>query len=84
MGLTECEISFLNYYLNNYNAKWMRVFNNKHPIFETRVDLYTIFKRKLKNQPVTGQRTYISMFRQLVEGKWYFIPELLNQYKEEL
>ena len=62
----------------------MRVFNNKHPIFETRVDLYTIFKRKLKNQPVTGQRTYISMFRQLVEGKWYFIPELLNQYKEEL
>lgn len=84
MRLTECEISFLNYYLNNYNAKWMRVFNNKHPIFETRVDLYTIFKRKLKNQPVTGQRTYISMFRQLVEGKWYFIPELLNQYKEEL
>lgn len=84
MRLTECEINFLNYYLNNYNAKWMRVFNNKHPIFETRVDLYTIFKRKLKNQPVTGQRTYISMFRQLVEGKWYFIPELLNQYKEEL
>ena len=84
MRLTECEISFLNYYLNNYNAKWMRVFNNKHPIFETRVDLYTIFKRKLKNQPVTGQKTYISMFRQLVEGKWYFIPELLNQYKEEL
>ena len=84
MGLTKYEINFLNYYLNNYNAKWMRVFNNKHPIFETRVDLYTIFKRKLKNQPVTGQRTYISMFRQLVEGKWYFIPELLNQYKEEL
>lgn len=84
MGLTKYEINFLNYYLNNYNAKWMRVFNNKHPIFETRVDLYTIFKRKLKNQPVTGQKTYISMFRQLVEGKWYFIPELLNQYKEEL
>lgn len=84
MGLTKYEINFLNYYLKNYNAKWMRVFNNKHPIFETRVDLYTIFKRKLKNQPVTGQKTYISMFRQLVEGKWYFIPELLNQYKEEL
>lgn len=84
MGLTKYEINFLNYYLNNYNAKWMRVFNNKHPIFETRVDLYTIFKRKLKNQPVTGQKTYISMFKQLVEGKWYFIPELLNQYKEEL
>ena len=84
MGLTKYEINFLNYYLNNYNAKWMRVFNNKHPIFETLVDLYTIFKRKLKNQPVTGQKTYISMFRQLVEGKWYFIPELLNQYKEEL
>ena len=46
MRLTECERNFLNYYLNNFNAKWMRVFNNKHPLFETRVDLYTIFKRK--------------------------------------
>lgn len=78
MRLTECERNFLNYYLNNFNAKWMRVFDNKHPLFETRVDLYTIFKRKLKNQPITGQKTYISMFKQLVEGKWYSIPELLN------
>lgn len=84
MKLSECEEKFLEFYLTNYNAKWMRVFNNKHPIFETRAQLYTIFKRKLKNQPVTGQKTYISMFKQLVEGKWYFIPDLLNKNKEEL
>lgn len=84
MRLTDWEKRFLNYYLNNYNAKWMRVFDNKHPLLETRVDLYTIYKRKLKNQPVTGQKTYTSMFRQLIEGKWYFIPDLLNNDKEEL
>lgn len=83
MRLTECERNFLIYYLHNFNAKWMRVFDNKHPLFETRVYLYTIFKRKLKNQPITGQKTYMSMFRQLVEGKWYSIPDLLNQDKEE-
>lgn len=83
MRLTECERNFLNYYLNNFNAKWMRVYDNKHPLFETRVDLYTIFKRRLKNQPITGQKTYISMFKQLVEGKWYFIPDILQQDKEE-
>lgn len=84
MKLTEFEKIFLIYYLNNYNAKWMRVFNNKHPLLETRVDLYTIYKRMIKIQPVIGQVTYISMFRQLVEGKWYFISDLLNKDKEEI
>ena len=37
----------------------------------------------LKNQPLTGQTTYINMFKQLDEGKWYFIPNLLNNNKEE-
>ena len=83
MNLTEYEKKFLNYYLNNYNAKWMRVFNNKHPILETRVDLYTIYKRLLKIQPIMGQTTYTSMFKQLVEGKWYYIPTLINEEKEE-
>lgn len=83
MKLTEWEITFLNYYLNNYNAKWIRVFNNKSILLETRVDLYTIYKRMLKNQPFTGQTTYINMFKQLDEGKWYFIPDLLNNNKEE-
>ena len=83
MKLTECEKRFLNYYLNNHNARWMRVFDNKHPLFETRVDLYNIFKKKLKNQPIVGQRTYISMFKQLVEGKFYYIPHLLKDAKEE-
>ena len=84
MKLTEFEKIFLIYYLNNYNAKWMRVFNNKHPLLETRVDLYTIYKRMIKIQPVIGQVTYISMFRQLVEGEWYFISDLLNKDKEEI
>lgn len=83
MKLTKWERIFLNYYLNNYNAKWIRVFNNKNTLLETRVDLYTIYKRMLKNQPLTGQTTYINMFKQLDEGKWYFIPNLLNNNKEE-
>lgn len=83
MKLTKWEIKFLNYYLNNFNAKWMRVFNNKHPLLETRVDLFNIYKMKLKCQPIKGQETLTSMFRQLEEGKMYLITDLLNQYKEE-
>ena len=55
MKLTKWERKFLNYYLNNFNAKWMRVFNNKHPLLETRVDLFNIYKMKLKGQPVVVQ-----------------------------
>lgn len=83
MELTKWERKFLSYYLNNFNAKWVRVFNNKHPLFETRVDLFNIYKRKLKIQPITGQETITSMFRQLQEGKMYLITNLLNQDKEE-
>ena len=79
MKLTRWEKMFLEYYLKNYNAKWMKVYNNKHPIFDTTVVLYTIYKRKLKNQPIIGQTTYTSMFQQLQEGKWYFILDLLKQ-----
>lgn len=82
-NLTDWEYKFLNYYLNKFSAKWVRVFNNKHPLLPTRVDLYTVYKRKLKNQPLTGSLTYSNMFKQLNEGKWYFIPDLLNIQKEE-
>lgn len=82
-NLTDWEYKFLNYYLNKFKAKWMRVFNNKHPLLDTRVDLYTVYKRKLKNQALTGSLTYSNMFKQLDEGKWYFIPDLLNIQKEE-
>ena len=77
-NLTKSERDLLNYYLNNYNAKWMQVFSNKHPIFETNVVFYSIFKRKLKNQPLSGERTCNGMFRSLIEGKFYFIPKLLE------
>ena len=46
-NLTKSERDLLNYYLNNYNAKWMQVFSNKHPIFETNVVFYSIFKINL-------------------------------------
>lgn len=82
-NLTEWEYKFLNYFLEKFNAKWVRVFNNKHPLLATRVDLYTIYKRKLKHQPLTESLTYSNMFEQLDEGKWYFIPNLLNGNKEE-
>ena len=51
MNLSQWEKSLLEYYLYNHKAKWMRVYNNKHPILETRVVFYTIFKRKIKKQP---------------------------------
>ncbi len=83
MKLTKWERKFLNYYLNNFNAKWMRVFNNKHPLLETRVDLFNIYKMKLKGQPVIGQETLTSMFKQLKEGEMYLITDLLKQDKED-
>ena len=42
------EKALLEYYLNNYNAKWIRVFHNKHPVLATKVIFYTKFKRLLK------------------------------------
>lgn len=83
MILSKWEEKLLVYYMNNFNAKWVRVFNNKHPLLNTRVDLYSIFKRKLLNQATTGQLTYTGMFEKLEEGKWYFIPDLIIQ-KEEI
>lgn len=84
MKLTQWEERFLTYYLNEFNAKWMKVYNNKHPIIETRVDLYTIYKRKLKHQPITSQETYTSMFKNLKTGEWYFIPSLLSSKEENI
>lgn len=80
--LTEWEYRFLKYYLDKFKAKWVRVFNNKHPLLATRADLYTIYKRRLKHQPLIDSLTYSNMFEQLEEGKWYFIPDLLNKNKE--
>ena len=81
--LTEWEYKFLKYYLDKFKAKWVRVFNNKHPLLAARVDLYTVYKRKLKHQPITESLTYSNMFKQLDEGKWYFIPNLLKNSKED-
>lgn len=82
-NLTKWEYSFLKYFLEKFNAKWVRVFNNKHPLLATRVDLYSVYKRKLKHQPLTESLTYSNMFKNLEEGKMYFISDLLNINKEE-
>lgn len=82
MNFSEWEKALLEYYVKNYNAKWIRVYNNKHSVLATRVVFHTIFKRKLKKQPYCGELTYTGMFKKLVEGDWYFIPNLLNDYKE--
>lgn len=77
------EKALLEYYLNNYNAKWIRVFHNKHPVVATKVIFYTKFKRLVKNQPYCGELTYTNLFYGLKEGDWYNITNLLNNYKEE-
>ncbi len=84
MHLTEWERNFLEYFMNKFNAKWMRVFNNKHPLLDTRIDLYSIYKRKLKHQAIAGQMSYSGMFKELNEGDWYLIADLLNTDKEEI
>lgn len=83
MKLTDFEKAFLRKYLEIYNAKWVRVYNNKHLLLDTRVDLYTIYKRKLKIQPKTSKETYTNMFKDLIEGNWYYIPDLLANEKED-
>lgn len=83
MKLTNWERKFLKYYMEKYKAKWMRVYNNKHPFFATTVDFFTIYKRHLKNQPITNNLTYTGMFKGFIEGEWYFIPYLLDNDKEE-
>lgn len=83
MRLTKWERKFLKYYMEKYKAKWMRVYNNKHPFLATTVDFFTIYKKHLKNQPITNNLTYTGMFRELIEGEWYFIPYLLENDKEE-
>ncbi len=77
--ITKWEYLFLKYYLNNYNAKWLKVYNNKHPLLETVVDLYTVYKRKLKIQAEVGVETHTGMFKYLKENEWYFIPNLLEE-----
>ena len=83
MNFSEWEKALLEFYLKNYNAKWIKVYNNKHPILETRVLFYTVFKRKIRKQPYCGELTYTGMFKSLVEGEWYFIPNLLNYEGEQ-
>ena len=45
MVLSTWERKFLEYYLQNHNAKWMRVYNNKHPLLDTHIDLYNTYKK---------------------------------------
>lgn len=83
MQLSDFEKAFLRKYLENYNAKWVQVYNNKQLLLDTRVYLYTIYKRRLKIQPKTSEETFTNMFKDLIEGKWYYIPDLLPNEKED-
>lgn len=76
------ELYFLKYHLEHYNAKYIRVFCNKHPVLPTKVVLYTGTKRKLKYQTVPGETTLCGMFKELNENTFYSIPQLIERYKE--
>ena len=67
MNLSQWEKSLLEYYLYNHKAKWMRVYNNKHPILETRVVFYTIFKRKIKKTEQTDKEEIIAAKEKLTK-----------------
>ena len=83
MDYNKWEKALLEYYLNNTNAKWVRVFYNKHPVMVTKVIFYTKLKKKVKEQPYCGELTYTNLFYRLKEGEWYEIATLLNDYREE-
>lgn len=78
MILTDYEKALLLYYQDNYNAKWIKVFNNQHVILETKINFYNTYKRILKNQPITGEVTYTNLFYNLSENTWYYISDLLR------
>ena len=83
MKIKQWEKTLLEFYQNNYNAKWMRVYNNKHPVLPTKVFFYTTFKRKIKKQPYCGELTFTGMFKNLKQGDWYNISNLLETYRKE-
>ena len=65
MKIKQWEETLLEFYQNNYNAKWMRVYNNKHPVLPTKVFFYTTFKRKIKKQAYCGELTFTGMYKNL-------------------
>lgn len=78
------ELFFLQYHLKEYNAKYIKVFNNKNNLIPTKVVLYNGVKRKLKYQPIPGELTLSKMFSELEENTFYSIPQLIkNEYKGE-
>ncbi|WP_304818966.1 hypothetical protein [uncultured Clostridium sp.] len=78
------ELFFLKYHLKEYNAKYIKVFNNNNNLIPTKIVLYSGVKRKLKYQPVPGELTLSKMFNELEENTFYSIPQLIkNEYKGE-
>lgn len=79
--LLEYEKFFLQYHLDKYNAKYLKVFHNRNSLIPTKVVLYTGLKRRMKYQPVSGEITLSRMFSKLEEDKFYSIPQLIeNDY----
>lgn len=78
------EVFFLEYHLKEYNAKYIKVFNNHNNLIPTKIVLYNGVKRKLKYQPIPGELTLSKMFSELEENTFYSIPQLIkNEYKGE-
>ena len=78
MELNEWERTLIRYYLNTYNAKWMQVYQNKHPFLATKVFFYNIFKKRISKQPYCMELTFTNMYKNLTTGEWYYIPHLLR------
>lgn len=78
------ELFFLKYHLENYNAKYIKVYCNRNNLIPTKVVLYSGLKRKLKYQPISGEITLSKMFYKLDIDTFYSIPQLIkNEYKGE-
>ena len=81
---SQYEKFFLEYHFKNYNAKYIKVFNNRNTLIPTKIVLYSGVKRKLKYQPIAGEITLSKMFSELEQNTFYSIPQLIkNEYKGE-
>lgn len=78
--LREYEIQFLQYYLKNYNVKFIKVKHN-NGLSPTKVTLYNENKRVIRHQPTYYGVTVKNMFQNLKEKQIYEVDELIDERK---
>lgn len=80
-SLSDYEKTFIKYFADKYNVKYIKVKNN-HKQIPTQIFLYNENKRLIKNQPIPKDVTLVNMFDWLIENKVYSISEIYRKEGE--